>query len=476
MPYVPEYKENLISKLPGDKGKNLQDQNIEGMFSTLFKEPFTNIPDPGKCFLIVIDALDECRQEERYQLVDLIAKHFHKFPKFIKFLVTTRSEQDIAKKFHELNPLFPQPDDERNLTDLRRFFEEKLNTATIENSSRKGIIDALVDKSEGLMLYASFLCKLSEGGFMQTNIESLPKGIEEVYDSYFNRLESELRKLGIDEENFLKFLSVIAIAKKALPLGLIERLLSPKGSSLSARRTLKKLFSAMSSLFVIKDDCVSFFHKSVKDWLVKANHDFTITEEIGNKLLAIICAEKMETLRQNKVTFTYDLATQYALLYGIPHMLQMEVTDMHSLTKLMGYATDLEIVHASVCIDVYTTLNNLVSLESHDFYNSSCPKTDGTLKTLINIMRKYVYILKDVPHSFLQHVVNKHDDKISPKASALLTRRYKRLAYLELANQEKNIDIASPISGTYENQALGILQPPNQKSNGLTLSLAMQIC
>ena len=64
------------------------------------------------------------------------------------------------------------------------------------------------------MLYASFLCKLSEDGFIKKHIESLPNGIEEVYESYFNRLESELRNLGIDEENFLKFLSVIVIAKK----------------------------------------------------------------------------------------------------------------------------------------------------------------------------------------------------------------------------------------------------------------------
>ena len=276
---------------------------------------------------------------------------------------------------------------------------------------------------------------------MKKHIESLPQGIEEIYESYFNRLESELKNLGIDEENFLKFLSVIVTAKKVLPLGLIERLLSPKESSLSARRTLKKLVSRMSSLFVIKDDCVSFFHKSVKDWLVKSNHDFTITEETGHKLLAAICADQMKILKQNKVTFTYDLATQYALQYAIPHMLQTEVKDMHSLTKLVGYATDLEILHASVCIDVYATLKNLVSLESHNFYNSLCPKTDRTLKTLINIIRKYVYILKDAPQSFLQHVVNEHDDEFSSKASALLLNRYKRLAYLEFANHEESIDV-----------------------------------
>ena len=75
----------------------------------LFNEPFSNIPNPGEHFLIVIDALDECRQEEKQKLVDLITKHFHKFPRFIRFLITTRPETDIARKFQELNPLFLIP-------------------------------------------------------------------------------------------------------------------------------------------------------------------------------------------------------------------------------------------------------------------------------------------------------------------------------------------------------------------------------
>ena len=439
---VPEYKQNLTSKLCGGKGKNLRDQNIEGMFSILFKEPFTNIPDPGKYFLIVIDALDECRQQEGYELVDLIAKKFYKFPKFIKFLVTTRSERDIANKFHKLNPLFLQPEDEHNLNDLRLFFEDKLKTTTTELVFREEVIKALVGKSEGSMLCASFLCKLSENRCIKTNVESLPKGIEEICESYFNRLETELRNFGISKEMFLSFLSVIAVAKKPLPLPLIEKLLSAEKCSMGARRKFLRSISCNSSLLVIKDNSVSFFHKSVKDWLVKLDHPFTISEEWGHKTLAAVSINKMETLKQNEVTFTYDLATQYALQYGIPHMLQTEEKDMHCLAKLLSYATDLEIAHASVCIDVYATLNNLVSLERHNIYSSVFKNTQRTIKTLISIIRKFTYILKGVPQSFLQHVVNECDVKLSPKASALLVTRFKNLAYFESEYQEESIERA----------------------------------
>ena len=430
---IPEYKQNLTNNLLGDKAQLLDDQNIEGVFSMLFNEPFSNIPNPGKHFLIVIDALDECRQEEKQKLVDLITKHFHKFPRFIRFLITTRPETDIARKFQELNPLFLEPDDERNLKDLRHFFEDKL-TIISGYVLKEDVFQKLVQKSEGLMLYASFLCEMN--GSIISSTEDLPGGIEEIYDRYFNRLEGELRNLGIDEQQFLKFLSVIVVSKRQLPLALLERLLSSEKDLSIAGRTLRKLINCLSSLLVIKDESVSFFHKSVTDWLLKPNHDFTIIETYGHRTLADICVFQMETLKQNEVSSTFDLPIVYAFQYGIQHMLEAEIKDMDFLTKLINNVIDLEILQASVCSDIYTTLSNLSRLESYNTCNSLiCEETETTMRTLISIIRKFTYILKDVPQSFLQHVVNENDEVLSSKASALLMTRYRGLAYFEAVDK-----------------------------------------
>ena len=440
---IPEYKQNLTNNLSGNKAQLSDHQNIEGMFSMLFEEPLSNIPNPGKHFLIVIDALDECWQEEKQKLVDLITKHFHKFPRFIRFLITTRPERDIARKFQELNPLFLEPDDERNLKDLRLFFEDKFRKIS-EYVPREELVKKLVEKSEGLMLYASFLCKLSENGSIISNSENLPGGIEEIYDRYFNRLESELRKLDIDERQFLKFLSIIAVSKRPLPLALLQRFLSSDTDLSIVGRTLRKLINCLSSLLVIKDESVSFFHKSVKDWLVKPNHDFTIIETDGHRTLADICVLQMQALKQYEVTLTFDHAIVYALQYGIQHTLEAEIKDMHSLTKLINYVTDLEIVYVSVCCDIYTTLSNLSRLESYNMHNSSiCEETQTTIRTLICIIRKFTYILKDVPQSFLQHIVNENDDVLSSKASALLMTRYRGLAYFESEDEMENTEKAT---------------------------------
>jgi hypothetical protein len=100
-------------------------------------------------------------------------------------------------------------------------------------------------------------------------------------------------------------------------------------------------------------------------------------------------------------------------------------------------------VHTSVCIDIYTTLSNLSSLESSNMHNSLiCEETQTTIRTLISIIRKFTYILKGAPRSFLQHVVNQNDDVLSPKASVLLMTRYRGLAYFESEDEMENTEKA----------------------------------
>ena len=433
----PAYKEKVTANLSGCKGQILNDMNIEGLFSLLFKEPFTKcISDECTPFLIVIDALDESRQEDRYELVDLITKHFHKLPSYIRFLITTRTEKDMIHKFQSLNPIFLVPNEERNLNDLRVFFENKLKIKT------KVFVENLVATSEGLMLYASFIAKIFEDNFATLNTESLPKGIEEIYESYFKRLENELKIFGIGEDKFLKLLSVIAVAKQPLPSPCIEKLLCPEEDSFSAQRMIEKLISCVSSLLVVKDECISIFHKSIRDWLVKPGHSFTIIEKYGHKTLADICVDKMQRLQENEVRFTYDMKTDYALQFGVPHILEAQIEDKHALAKLIDNVIDLVIVHESICVNVHSTIENFAFLEVHNIYPSLSKKTQSTIKTLISITRKAAYILKDVPQSFLQHVVNEGDEELSSKASTLLMTRYKELAYFECKKKCESIEEA----------------------------------
>ena len=219
----PAYKKSLIDKLSGNLGQSLNDMNIQGLFSTLFKEPLSDVDGPGKPILIVLDALDECADNERDDLVHLISNHLHKLPSYIRFVITTRPEKNLIDRFEKLHPLYIRGVDPRNLHDLRMVLQERILEAS---PSKAELIDRLAEKSDGLMLYAFFLTEVYNDNSSKFNIDNLPNGIEEHYDGYFRRLESQL--LGsyeISKEKFFSFLSALAVSRDPLPNAFVEILL-----------------------------------------------------------------------------------------------------------------------------------------------------------------------------------------------------------------------------------------------------------
>ena len=391
--------------------------DMEGLFSWLIEEPFINISYQGKNLLIVIDALDECRPEDRYKLTDLIVQHSDRLPPFIRFLITTRPEMEISHKLERFRPMLLEPKDERNINDIRLYVEDKLKRRE-QSISRS---ETIVEKSGGLMICASILCEFHEDDPL-----NLLSGIEEMYKSYFNRIEVELGKLGVNEEKFLLLLSAIAVAKEPLPLPIVDELFTPK-RNLRAGRTLLKLKSRVSLVFVIKHECISFFHKSVSDWLVQPERDhmYKINEKRGHDCLAKICVSQIGTIKQKEAPDVNDPATLYALQHGVSHMLKAEIKTLQVMKKWLREVTDLETVHVSVCNDVYTTLNNFVSITNWRRW-SEMEEMHEMIETLITLIRNFIKISNNVPQSFLKFVADENIAELSSKANVLLFTRYRK--------------------------------------------------
>ena len=97
----------------------------------------------------------------------------------------------------------------------------------------------------------------------------LPSGISSVYQSYNKRLETELfKELNVTEEQFLLFLCSVAAAREPLPLGFVSKLLLHGKSTSVAQRKVNAAIACVSALLPVQDECIHFFHKSVKDWLI----------------------------------------------------------------------------------------------------------------------------------------------------------------------------------------------------------------
>ena len=449
---LPEFKLALIEKLSRNTGKDLNDMGVEELFALLFKEPLSSVEDPGRNMLIVIDGLDESDYRDRNELLEVIANHFCKLPMWIRFLVTSRPERNIAKILRHLQPFQLEAEDEQNQNDIKRFIGKKLECIP-EAENTNDIVENLVKKSEGLMLYAYFLLLYIEENpsVLKQGDEkgNLPLGISSVYHRYFKRLESELMsELGIKEDSFLNFLSALAASKEPLPIDFASRLLLSSTTAIAHKRKLLKAINSVSSLLPIRGDRLHIFHKSIKDWLTDeccyGAHDFIVDEREGHRILAELCAAEFDILVQERVAKSqFNDKKRYALQHGVRHMLEVDEDTRKDGIKdvVRKYVINQELVYAKLCVNSTVATEDIVCVQEEESFNSLSGETKASLETLLSILRKNSRSLMELPHVFLQTMVNESGSVLSSEAEKLLNEKYDEISYMELVdkNQQQSV-------------------------------------
>ena len=448
---LPEFKLALVKQLTRNTGKDLNDMGVEELFALLFKEPFSSVEDPGRNMLIVIDGLDESDYHDRNELLEVIANHFCKLPVWIRFLVTSRPERNIAKTLRHLQPFQLEAEDEQNQNDIKRFIGKKLECIP-EAENTNDIVEILVEKSEGLMLYAYFLPLYIEENpsVLKQGDEkgNLPLGISSVYLRYFKRLESELlTELGIKEDSFLNFLSALAASREPLPIDFASRLLLSSTTATASKRKLLKAINSVSSLLPVRGDRLQIFHKSIKDWLTDeccyGAHDFIVDEREGHRILSELCVAEFDILMQRRVAKSVSDAqfndkTRYALQHGVRHMLEVdEVTRDGFEDVVRKYVINEELVYAKVCVNSTVATEDIVCVQNKENFNSLSGETKGTLETLLSILRKNSWSLMELPHIIFQTMVNESRSVLSSEAKRLLNEKYDEISYMELVNKNQ---------------------------------------
>ena len=426
---LPDYKKALCNQLSRNLGgKNLNELNIESLFTILLKEPLAYVKDRGKNILFVIDGVDEsCDWEERSELVDLIATHLHKLPDFFRFLITTRPQKNIVDKFQRLNPLYLKKDDENNKNDLKIFFETKLSS--LEIASSQSLITELTSRSDGLMLYAFYIfdCYKKEG-----NHENFPTDLNDLFKNYFERLEKECTTvLNISEDAFLSLLSAMVAAKEPLPLDFVVGILGVKRETASQRRNVAKVRNCISLLFTIIDSHVSFFHKSVKDWVVNGEyHHFQIVEKRGHDVLAKQCANCFDHLLKGSTDLDPSKLTdvsRYALRNGFFHMIEYDVN-----SYLNDYLKNLEIICR--CVSSQGSQHLFAKKIADMLRMQPENKVADALQEVIVIMDSVsadkfeTYACYDFLHQLMTYEIG----EVSSEALKLLSRFYPKIPRFEI--------------------------------------------
>ena len=437
--FLPPYKRELVKALSRNLGEDINNLEVGELFELLFEEPLINVDDPGRSLLMVIDGLDESEYKGRNELLDVMANQFSTLPGWVRFCVTTRPEINIADRLKKFNPVLLEQDDEENVGDIRLFLERQL-CSVIQSSFQEVVVDALVREAAGHFLYAYLMVDfIKENVSLLTPEElgrTLPSGVSSVYQSYFERLEKELK---IGEDQFLTFLSALAAAREPLPLDFVSKMLLSDSKSPSGHRKVRKTIDSISTLLPVHDDCIVFFHKSVKDWLTERTtyglHNFSVDEKQGHAMLSQLCTDEVNNVKRKGVYGTeFSDTARYALQHGVYHMLHSGDLEQSTRTSsfeeiVNNYVTDLDIVYGKLCVNNTASSEDIILTQKQTQSLSS--ESQKALGTLLFLLRKYHERLATNPSAFFQVMVNEGGDVFAGEATELLQTKYHEIPYME---------------------------------------------
>ena len=442
---LPEFKKALVEPLRRNLGAEINDLEVGDLFELLFEEPLGRVTEPGFISLVVLDALDESEYQGRNDLLDVIAKHFKKLPHYLRFLVTTRPEINICDSLKDLKPLLLEPNDEENLKDIGLYFEQNLS-GLFEVEDREMVLKDLVEKSEGVFLCAQFLVDFIKTNCSTLTLEvlekSLPSGISSVYDCYFQRLEKDLRKMDITRDQFFSFLCAVVASWEPLPLGFVSKLLFSNSSPFPGN--VHRAISVISSLLPVQDDRIHFFHKSVRDWLTDKSHyrqhNFSVDEIKGHCMLSTLCIEEFDELKRKGVdnSQSFSHTTNYALLHGVQHMLQLDQGRRScSLEEMVDkYVLDIELVYAKLCVISSAVSEDIVSVKRQEDWKALSTDKQSTLESLLFLLKKYNVTLQECPITIFQTLLNEGKGELSLEALKLLKTKFSDVSYMEYLKKE----------------------------------------
>ena len=152
---LPDHRKLLLT-LPDE---NYDSKSPTDLFNRLIAGPLRCAIEGGReRYLIIVDALDEANELGRNQLAEMLAVNATLLPDWIKIIVTCRPESAVVAPLQGLSPLVLDTRTEANQQDIRAYLEQELGLELQSYSNPDVALDVILQKAEGLFLYAERVC------------------------------------------------------------------------------------------------------------------------------------------------------------------------------------------------------------------------------------------------------------------------------------------------------------------------------
>ena len=336
-------------------------------FRVLLSEPLHAL-DRREPTLIVVDALDETKTDDKSEFLELISDEFPDLPKWIKILITSRPELQVKKKLEHFHPLEVLPQNDNQQKDLKCFVKCSLPRFKVDN------IDRLVSLCQGSFLYAYYMVneeKEMVAGIEPNFCDYAPSGISGFYEKQFKRLKTGLQPH--DPGILNAFVNVVAASSGTpLPIKILLKCMNLSDEKYKIRNTIINL---MSEILPVYNNCLTVYHKSLMDWLTLKGyeeHEFATDVADGTKRLWEVCKGLYRDIVSVKSVSGLELSPErkFALENGGKYVVDVgDTIDFHWLVNVRLNALKFRFC-GDLSVDYYHILNVYKSALSNDLYGS----------------------------------------------------------------------------------------------------------
>ena len=263
----PEYR-TFVLQLPDVINKKLNDKYEDELFDLLFCESTWMKIDGGQENVwVLIDALDEANDKVDNKIAQTLSRHMDRMPHWMRFILTSRDDSKVRLPLQRYHPQIFDLEEyvkEKNSEDLLLYVRSELDNLHPTEDQVKQI----VDKSQGVFLYLSLCVEgILNGEYSLDNLDKLPDGLSDFYYQSFTRLFHD--KLDHYKNAVLPILEVIVGSKEDVSVSFARYCseIDDEYAFLEAVREIG-IICKMGTVDKHTRHTISFFHSSLKDWLM----------------------------------------------------------------------------------------------------------------------------------------------------------------------------------------------------------------